>query len=547
MQKTNHPLVLIILDGFGIRSEKEGNAIALAQKPNFDFFVKNFPKTALSHSGLAVGLPIGVTGNSEVGHKSIGSGRISLQTMQAIRDALTYGQFFNNPAFKESIDYAKKNNSKLHLIGMLSDAGGHSHIDHLFGIFRFLISHNFKENIFFHFFTDGRDVPPKSAKKYISMLKNTLVNSGLKAHIASIGGRYFGMDRGENWDRIEKHYKAMLGLSENKIPEDEIEKYIDESYKKDITDEFLEPVVIIDKENKNIGSIEDGDAIIFFNFRPDRMRQLVQCFFDKDFPHFERNSINGVQTTYFKNLRGTSLTEYETDSEQKNIAVAFAETKLDNTLAKVLSDQGLTQLHITETEKRAHITYFLNGGYENKFPGEEHIIVPSPKVKTYDLKPEMSSKEITDILIDNLRNKKYDFYAVNFANTDMVGHTGKLEAGIKAVESVDFELGRIYQEIERQDGFMIITSDHGNIEEMINHETKEIDTEHNIYPAPFLLVSPKLKKSEISNITIEELAKNPTGTLADIMPTILDLYGMEMPEIELYGESKGSSLLGRLK
>ena len=547
MQTTSHPLVLIILDGFGINWQKDGNAVALAKKPNLDFFVQNFPKTALAHSGLAVGLPIGIVGNSEVGHKSIGSGRVSLQIMQAISQSLTYGQFFDNPAFKQSIEHAREHKSKLHIIGLLSDAGGHSHIDHLFGIFRFLIQHEFKDRIFLHFFTDGRDVPPKSAMKYIKMVENALIDSGLHAHIASLGGRYFGMDRGENWDRIEKNYDAMIGQSNNKIKETGIEKYIEDSYKKGITDEFLEPVTITDEKGINIGPIEDNDAIIFFNFRPDRMRELLQCFFDKDFPYFKRIKTDHLQTTYFKNLQGTSLTQYEINSKEKNVAIAFAEPNLDNTLAEFFSKAGMTQLHLAETEKMAHITYFLNGGHEEKFPGEEQIIVPSPKVKTYDLDPPMSSKLITDVLLENLREKKYDLYAVNFANTDMVGHTGVLSAGIAAVEATDFELGRIYQEIEKQDGFMIITSDHGNIEEMINPITHEIDTEHNLYPAPFLLIAPKLKKEKPSTISLEEIAKNPAGTLADVMPTILDLYGLQMPEIKLYNENKGTSLIGRLK
>lgn len=545
--KTNHPLILIILDGFGINPRKEGNAIALANKPNLDFFANYFPKAALAHSGLAVGLPGGITGNSEVGHKSIGSGRISLQTMQAIKNSLTYGQFFDNPALKTSINHARTHHSKLHLIGLLSDAGGHSHIDHLFGIFRFLIKNNFKDNIYFHFFTDGRDVPPKTAIKYIDIIKNTLVNAGLNAKIASLGGRYWGMDRAGNWDRIEKHYDAMLGQSNNKIKESEIEKYVEDSYKKGVTDEFIEPVIITDEEGMNIGPVEENDAIIFFNFRPDRMRELLQCFFDDDFSYFERIKLKSFQSTYFKNLQATSLTEYEFDSKEKNIAVAFEEPKLDSTLSQVFSQKGLKQLHVAETEKRAHITYFFNGGHESKSEGEEWTILPSPRVKTYNLKPEMSSKEITDVLLENLRTKNFDFYAVNYASPDMVAHTGILSAAIKTIESIDFELGRLYQEIEKQDGFMIIVSDHGNIEEMINPVTHEIDTEHNPYPAPFLLISPKLKKEKPSLVSLEELAKNPAGTLADIMPTILDLYDLPMPEIKLYAENKGSSLMGRLK
>jgi len=547
MQKTKHPLALIILDGFGIKKDQKGNAVAQAQTPNFDFFCRYFPKTTLAHSGLAVGLPSDIVGNSEVGHRSIGSGRISNQTMFNIQKSMLYGQFFDNPAFKDSINHARENHSKLHIIGMLSDGGGHSHIDHLFGIFRLLLSNNFKDNICLHLFSDGRDVSPRSFQKYFKLVEETLVNAGLKAHIASVGGRYWGMDRAGNWDRIEKHYDAMVGISENKIKEDKILDYFNDSYAKNITDEFIEPATIVDDSDNPVGPVQDNDAVIFFNFRSDRMRQLLRCFFDKDFPFFERKKIDHFQTTYLKEIQITSLTEYEIDSSEKNISVAFKEERLDNTLAEVLSRQGLTQLHMAETEKEAHITYFLNGGNELKVSGEDVRIIPSKKVKTYDLEPAMSTVEIADALIKNLAQKKYDFYAVNIASSDMVGHTGNLEAGIKAVEVIDRELGRIYKEIENQNGFMIIISDHGNIEEMINPVTGEMDTEHNVYPAPFLLISPKLKKKEPSSLSIENLAVNPSGTLADVMPTILELYGLLMPEIKVYPEQRGISLIGRLK
>jgi 2,3-bisphosphoglycerate-independent phosphoglycerate mutase len=547
MQTTKYPLALIILDGFGIKEEKNGNAIAQANKPNFDYFCNYFPKTTLAHSGLAVGLPQGIVGNSEVGHKSIGSGRISLQTMFAIKNSLLYGNFFNNEAFLSSINHAREKNSSIHIIGLLSDAGGHSHIDHLFGIFRILIEHAFTENVFVHIFTDGRDVPPKSAEMYIKQVYEVLQDSGLKAHIASIGGRYFGMDRAENWDRIEKAYDSMIGVSENKVKESSIYDYIKKSYEKGITDEFIEPATILNDNDEPVGPIKEDDSLIFFNFRPDRMKELLKCFFDNDFDHFNRKKINNCQTTYIKDLHISSLTEYETDTKDKTVSVAFREEKLDSTLAEVLSKNGLTQAHIAETEKVAHITYFLNGGHETPFPGEEDIFVPSPKVKTYDLDPEMSNVKIADTLIENLQKKNFDFYAVNFASSDMVGHTGVLKAGISTIESIDKELGRIYQEIEKQQGFMIITSDHGNIEEMINPSTGEIDTEHNVFPSPFIIASPHLKRETISPTKLEHMAKNPAGTLADVMPTILELYGITMPEIINYPENKGSSLLERLK
>lgn len=547
MQNTKYPLALIILDGFGIKKDQKGNAVALAQTPNFDFFCKYFPKTTLAHSGLAVGLPKEIVGNSEVGHRSIGSGRISNQTMFNIQRAMLYGQFFDNPAFRDSINHARENHSKLHIIGLLSDGGGHSHIDHLFGIFRLLLSNNFKDNICLHFFSDGRDVPPKSFEKYYKLVEDVLKNSGLKAKIASIGGRYWGMDRAGNWDRMEKHYNAMVGLSENKVKQDEVIAHFKDSYAKNVTDEFIEPFTIVDESGKPVGPVQDNDAIIFFNFRSDRMRQLLRCFFDKDFPFFVRKKIDHFQTTYLKEIQITSLTEYEIDSSEKNISVAFKEEKLDNTLAEFLARQGLSQLHLAETEKEAHITYYLNGGNETRVPGENVLIIPSKKVKTYDLEPDMSTTEIADALIKNLAQKNYDFYAVNIAASDMVGHTGVLPAGVKAIEIIDEALGRIYKEIENQNGFMIIVSDHGNVEEMINPITNEMDTEHNFYPAPFLLISPKLKKKEPSTISIWDLSLNPSGTLADVMPTILELYGLKMPEIKVYPDQRGISLIGRLK
>lgn len=539
MQNVKHPLALIILDGFGIYWEKKGNAIALANKPNLDFFMSYFPKTTLAHSGLAVGLPNGVVGNSEVGHKSIGSGRISLQSMYAIKQALEYGSFFDNQAFMETINHAKKNGSKIHIIGLLSDAGGHSHTDHLYGIFRFLINHTIENPIFLHIFTDGRDVPPRSAWKYIDFTEKTIGNSGLNVKIASVGGRYFGMDRGANWDRIEKSYRAFIGETENKVMEGGIKNYIDESYAKNITDEFLEPATVVNSHGTPVGPIENDDAIIFFNFRPDRMVETLACFAEENFVQFTKKMLANIQIT--------SLTEYEIGKERKNVAVAFREPNLDGTLAETLSKNGLTQLHLAEKEKEAHITYFLNGGSETKYPGEKHIIIPSPKVKTYDLKPEMSCAEIADTLIENLEKKAFDFYAVNIANTDMVAHTGNLPATIKAVESADYQLGRIYKEMEKQNGFIIITSDHGNSEVLINPVTGEPDTEHNFYPAPFLLISPQLKRENPSIVSIEDMARMPSGSLADIMPTILELYGLPMPEIAIYKDKKGSSLLRRLK
>lgn len=547
MQKVKHPLALIILDGFGIKKDQTGNAIKLAKKPNLDFFCQYFPKTTLAHSGLAVGLPKEITGGSEVGHKSIGSGRISAQTMFNIQKSMMYGQFFNNPAFRDSIDHARKNHSRLHIIGLLSDGGCHSHIDHLFGIFRLLISNDFKDNIYLHLISDGRDVSPKSFEKYFKLVKETIANAGLNIKIASVGGRYWGMDRALNWDRIEKHYNAMVGVSENKITEDKILDYFNDSYAKGINDEFIDPATMVDENGKPVGPIQDNDSIIFFNFRSDRMKQILRCFFDKDFSLFERKKIDHFQTTYIKEIQITSLTEYEIDSSKKNISVAFKEERLDNTLSEVLAREGLSQLHLAETEKEAHITYFLDGSNESKFPGEDVLIVPSKKVRTYDLEPAMSTVEIADALIKSLAQKKYDFYAVNIASSDMVGHTGNLEAGIKAIEVIDEQLGRIYREIENQNGFMIIVSDHGNIEEMINPVTGEMDTEHNIYPAPFILISPKLKKKELSNTSIEDLAVNPSGTLADVMPTILELYGLKMPEIKVYPDQRGISLIGRLK
>ncbi|MFA7308930.1 MAG: 2,3-bisphosphoglycerate-independent phosphoglycerate mutase [Patescibacteria group bacterium] len=538
---TSAPILLLILDGFGISRFKEGNALAQATTPNLDLFFSYFPKTTLAHSGLAVGLPPRVVGNSEVGHKSIGSGRIVPQTLQTINDALFYDQWYQNEAFLKAASHAEKNKSSIQIIGLLSDGGGHSHIDHCLGILKLLKRKNCTRPIILHLILDGRDMPPQSAVPYIKAVRAAITNYGFtdnQVHFGSIGGRYFGMDRNSHWERIEQHFMAFTGTGTS-IPESDIEKYITDSYAKNSSDEFVVPVACTGKTKKERFGITKGDSVVLFNFRPDRMRQLLHTFVDKKFPHFTRPDLSGIAIT--------TLTDYEAGVHFPNVTVAFPEPVLDNTLAHVLSQNNLTQLHIAESEKKAHITYFLNGGTSTPETGEDTTIIPSPSVVTYDLSPGMKTPEIVTEVITHITAKKYDFYAINIAATDMVAHTGNLAAGVKAVEIVDRELGRLWEIVKKEKGMIILTSDHGNIEEMINPDTKSKDTEHNMNPVPFVMIAPQLMRQKPGEISIETMAKNPTGTLADIMPTILEVYGIPMPEMEVYADQKGISLIGRLQ
>ena len=501
--------MLMILDGFGDNPNKDGNAIKLAKTPNIDRLMKKYPTTDIFTSGLHVGLPEGQMGNSEVGHTNIGAGRIVYQELTRITKSIEDGDFFTNPEFIAAIENCKKNNSKLHILGLVSDGGVHSHIRHLYGLLEMAKRRDF-EDVYVHCFLDGRDTPPASAESYIIKLQDKMKEKGV-GKIASISGRFYAMDRDKRWQRVQKCYDALVngeGIKANSAV-----KAIEDSYQKEVFDEFVEPTVICNNEEP-IAKIEENDSVIFFNFRPDRAREITRAIVDKDFNEFETKKMN----VYF-----VCFTNY--DETMPNVHIAFKKETLHNTFGEVVSKAGLTQLRIAETEKYAHVTFFFNGGEEKQYKGEDRILVPSPKVETYDQKPEMSAYEVTDKVVEALEQDKYDVVILNFANTDMVGHTGSLPAAIKAVEAVDECVGRIVKVIEEKKGNLIITADHGNAEQMIDYKTGEPHTAHTTNPVPIILIT--------SN---PELKLKDNGKLADLAPTMLDLMGIEKPE-EMTGES----------
>ena len=505
----NNLTMLMILDGFGENKNEKGNAVKIANTPNIDKLMKMCPTTDIYTSGLNVGLPEGQMGNSEVGHTNIGAGRIVYQELTRITKAIEDGDFFSNQELIAAIENCKKNHSKLHILGLVSDGGVHSHIRHLYGLLELAKRRDF-EDVYVHCFLDGRDTPPASAEGYIVKLQEKMKEKGV-GKIASISGRFYAMDRDKRWQRVQKCYDALVngeGIKANSA-----EKAIEDSYQKEVFDEFVEPTVICNN-GEPVAKIEENDSVIFFNFRPDRAREITRAIVDKDFNEFETKKMN----VYF-----VCFTSY--DETMPNVHIAFKKEVLHNTFGEVVSKAGLTQLRIAETEKYAHVTFFFNGGEEKQYPGEDRILVPSPKVETYDQKPEMSAYEVTDKVVDALENDKYDVVILNFANTDMVGHTGSLEAAIKAVEAVDECVGKIVKVIEEKKGNLIITADHGNAEQMIDYKTGEPHTAHTTNPVPIILVTanPEYKLKE-------------NGKLADLAPTMLDLMGIEQPK-EMTGES----------
>ena len=493
--------MLMILDGFGINENEQGNAVKLANTPNIDKLMKTCPTTRIFASGMSVGLPEGQMGNSEVGHTNIGAGRIVYQELTRITKSIEDGDFFSIPEFIEAIENCKKNNSKLHIMGLLSDGGVHSHMRHLFGLLELAKRKDFEE-VYVHCFLDGRDTPPASAEGYIMKLQEKMKEKGV-GKIASISGRFYSMDRDKRWNRIQKTYDAMVnGIGEKSAsPITAIES----SYQKEVFDEFVEPTVITNGE-KPVATIEDGDSVIFFNFRPDRAREITRAIVDKEFKEFETKKMN----TYF-----VCFTNY--DETMPNVHIAFKKEMIKNTLGEIVSKNGGKQLRIAETEKYAHVTFFFNGGEEKQYEGEDRILVPSPKVETYDMKPEMSAYEVTQKVVEAINSEKYNCIILNYANPDMVGHTGSLSAAIKAVEAVDECVGKVITAIESQKANLIITADHGNAEQMIDYKTGEPHTAHTTNLVPLILIS------ERENVKLRE------GKLADIAPTLLELMGLEKP------------------
>ncbi len=514
MNNTN-PVFLTILDGWGIAPSWGANAITQSKTPNFDMFWKNYSHAQIEASGKYVGLPGHEQGNSEVGHLNIGSGRIVYQDCSRISKSIEDQSFFKSKELFNTVNHAKKYNSNLHLIGLLSTGRIHSHTDHIYALLQFARNSNF-DRVYLDLFTDGRDNLNMSAIELIEKLQNKIKQIGV-GRINSLIGRYYAMDRDNHWDRTQMAYNLLTqGMGSNF--ESPISA-VSNSYKNGETDEYIKPITISDKSNK-FTKISDNDSVIFFNFRSDRARQITQAFNDDKFNNFRRQKI---QNLYF-----TGMIPYGTELEVgKNIHSIFGPQKLDNTLAEVLSNNNLKQFHIAETEKYAHVTYFFNGGIENQFPKEDRMIINSPRVSTYDMAPKMSAEKITQEVIRRMKMYKYDFVIINYANPDMVGHTGNFHAVIEAIEFLDEQLGKLYNFVKYKKGTLIITADHGNAEELLNPQTGSTSTQHSNNPVPFILI-------DFSNDKKYHLRQD--GVLADIAPTILELMNIEKPK-EMNGRS----------
>lgn len=504
-------VALIILDGFGINPKEDGNAIKAANTPNIDRYLKECTNTTIKCSGMDVGLPTGQMGNSEVGHTNIGAGRIVYQELTRITKSIEDGDFYDKKEFLDAIDNCKKNNSKLHLFGLLSDGGVHSHNTHLYALIE-LAKRQGLNDVYVHCFFDGRDVPPDSSKAFVEELEAKLKEIGT-GKIASVMGRYYAMDRDNRWDRVQMAYDVMTsgkGFTASSAGE-----AVQTSYDKGEFDEFVKPTAILEG-GKPVALIEKNDSIIFFNFRPDRAREITRTFIDVDFKGFEREK--GYFPVFF-----VCMTQY--DKTIENAVVAFKPESLVNTFGEYISTLGYKQLRIAETEKYAHVTFFFNGGVEKVYPGEDRALIPSPKVATYDLKPEMSAYEVAEEAVKRINSKEYDVIILNFANPDMVGHTGVMEAAKAAIEAVDECVGKVVDAIKAQDGVALITADHGNSEQMIDYDTGGPFTAHTTNEVPLI------------GIGLGDL-KLKAGRLSDLTPTMLDIMGVEKPK-----DMTGNSLI----
>ncbi|KAB7665814.1 2,3-bisphosphoglycerate-independent phosphoglycerate mutase [Bacillus sp. B1-b2] len=501
------PVALIILDGFALRDERMGNAVAQAKKPNFDKYWNSYPHATLVASGEEVGLPVGQMGNSEVGHLNIGAGRIVYQSLTRVNVAIREGEFSKNETFVNAINHVKQKGKNLHLFGLLSDGGVHSHIEHMFALLH-LAKEEGVENVYVHGILDGRDVGQKTAEKYIKATQEKMAEYGV-GEFATISGRYYSMDRDKRWDRVEKSYRAMV-YGEGPSYSNPLD-VVSDNYNNGIFDEFVLPSVITKDNGEPVATIQDEDAVIFYNFRPDRAIQISNTFTNGDFRSFDRGE------KHPKDLYFVCLTHF---SETVNGYVAFKPTNLDNTLGEVLAQNGKTQLRIAETEKYPHVTFFMSGGREAEFPGEKRILINSPKVATYDLQPEMSAYEVTDALLKEIEADNFDAIILNFANPDMVGHSGMLEPTIKAIETVDECLGKIITLIEQKGGKAIITADHGNSDEVVTLDGNPM-TAHTTNPVPVI-------------VTDANVELRTDGILGDLAPTMLDLLGLDKP-VEMTG------------
>ena len=535
----NTPLTLVILDGWGVSNELTGNAIAQANLPNYNFFLKEYPNTILQTSGKAVGLPDGVMGNSEVGHENIGGGRIVTQKLTLISQTIKDGSFFFNKTLLAAVEHVKKYSSKLHIMGLISEGDVHSHLGHLYALFE-LAAKNKIQKVLLHTITDGRDDPPKYALTLIKKIEEKLKTCNGK--VITMCGRYYAMDRDNRWQRIKRYYDLITkgtGLTASSAKEAVESAYLRGEKKESVdidncppedSDEFIMPTLIGDKEEL----ISDNDAVIFFNYRPDRAREITSALTQKNFNEFKREIIP-------KNLYYVCLTEYDVKLHDKKFAdppvpTAFTnkdlpEVNRGKSLGELISTLNKNQIRIAETEKYRHVTSFLNMGRQEEFAGEDRILIPSPKVRTYDQKPQMSASEVCNKTVEAVKSKKYSLIVVNFANADMVGHTGIMEAAIKAVEAIDTALGKIYKAIQEANGTLIVTSDHGNAEQMLNKDGS-VRTAHSLKPVPFILINENLKHVKLKK----------EGILADIAPTVLDIMEIEIPK-----EMTGQSLMVKVK
>ena len=506
------PVVLMILDGYGLNKKEEANAVFEAKTPVMDKLMAECPFVEGNASGLAVGLPDGQMGNSEVGHLNMGAGRIVYQELTRITKSIADGDFFENEEFLRAVENCKKNNSALHMYGLVSDGGVHSHNTHIYGLLE-LAKRSGLENVFVHCFLDGRDTPPASGKDFVAELEAKMAEIGV-GKVASVMGRYYAMDRDNRWDRVELAYRA-LTLGEGNTNASATAA-IQASYDDGKTDEFVMPTVVVEN-GAPVGLINDNDSVIFFNFRPDRAREITRAFCDDEFAGFAREKKQGLVYVCFTDYDETITGKF----------VAFKKQSITNTFGEFLAANGKTQARIAETEKYAHVTFFFNGGIEEPNEGEDRILVKSPKVATYDLQPEMSAPQVCDKLVEAIGSDKYDVIIINFANPDMVGHTGVEDAAIKAVEAVDTCVGRAVEALKEVDGQMFICADHGNAEQLLDYETGDPFTAHTTNPVPFILVNADPAYS------LKE-----GGCLADIAPTLIELMGMEQPK-----EMSGTSLL----
>jgi len=503
----NRPNMIIIMDGYGLNPNVHGNAMALANKPKLDQILNGYPHTSLMASGTAVGLPKGQMGNSEVGHLNIGGGRVVYQDFTLISSEIENGNFFHNEALKESMKNTIKRSSSLHILGLLSDGGVHSHIDHLFALLE-MAKETGVSKVYVHGFMDGRDVPPRSGIQFIDQLENYMRKIDL-GRIATVSGRYYAMDRDKRWERLKKAYDAIVS-GQGIFAETAVEA-VRNAYSRKENDEFILPTIV-----GNPVPINDNDSIVMLNFRPDRAREITRSIVDPDFEGFSRERL-------LSGISYVCMTEY--DATMPNVKVAFSQADIKNTLGEVISKAHLTQLRIAETEKYAHVTFFFNGGIEKAYPGEERILIPSPKVATYDLQPEMSAYQLTDEVLRQIRRDHYDVIILNFANADMVGHSGILAAAVKAIETLENCVPRIVEEVLARDGQILLTADHGNADVMLD-ENDNVVTAHSLNPVPLVYISNHPVQLENG------------GKLADIAPTLLDLMGIPIPS-----EMTGRSLL----